>query len=235
MIEMQRWSEADVPLPSDGFGVVFIDLSGAWRVRLADGSFVPMMQGAPGQPGDKGDKGDKGDAGDSGSGGAGALQFDYAGYLQAVGASNQGWEAHYTIAGQFRALQPSMSGVRIWWGCGEPSLLTVRVWAFVANVGWVQYAYAQGWFDGGMVGSVVFEQPLTLVPGQSVIVGVCAVGGVGNASCSPGADDLALQLPYAGGGFAMVAPPLYEAGNTSEIVPGVQSTSDVRQTFWPIA
>lgn len=245
MIELPKLADADVPRPSSGYGVAFLDEAGAWRVRLADGSFIGMMVGPAGPTGATGPAGPTGAAGTAGAAGqagptgpagptgatgpaGGGASIDLAGYLKQCAPTHEsGWVGDYTIGAVLRPLvSGQLRGVRVWWPMGVSCNATITVYRSGASpVSMVSRSFAPG-----EVATAFLDVPLDVVAGEYLMVCVYG-GGVGYPHAIVTAY-LPTTTPLILGGFVMQGYTWYVAGNAK---PNAQSQESYRPLFWPVA
>lgn len=234
MIELKKYEDAAVPLPADGFGMVFLAPSGEWRMRLADGSFVSMQQGAAGPVGEKGDKGDKGDPGEAGVGAGGAVSlWDWPKYLPGLGAApDVGSTNDYTVGMKLSACRDLVvSAVRVHWPViwGQAQV-TARVYRFdVTNGSLGVMRSGAVTMSPGETTDVEMDEPLSVPAGGVVLL---AVYGGGNGYPLVKSFDVRIpQYPMFIGEWVQWERPPYCAGDG---VPNVQSGVGYHACMWPV-
>lgn len=231
MIELKKYEDAAVPLPADGFGMVFLAPSGEWRMRLADGSFVSMQQGVAGPAGEKGDKGDKGEPG-SGAGGVVSL-WDWPKYLPGLGAApDVGSTNDYTIGLKLAACRDLVvTAVRVHWpDIWVASQVTARVYRFDVLTGMVgvMRSGAAAMSPGETV-DINMDEPLSVPAGGVVLVAV--YGGGAGYPLVKSFDPRIPQYPMFIGEWVQWERPPYCAGDG---VPNVQSGVGYHACMWPV-
>lgn len=235
MIELLKMADAEVPRPASGYGVAFLDEAGAWRVRLADGSFVGMMVGGKGDAGDKGDKGDKGDPGEAGVGAGGAVSlWDWPKYLPGLGAApNVGSTNDYTIGMKLAACRDMVvSAVRVHWPViWASSQVTARVYRFdVTNGSLGVMRSGAVTMSPGETMDVQMDGPLSVPAGGVVLL---AVYGGGNGYPLVQSFDVRIpQYPMFIGEWVQWERPPHCAGDG---VPNVMSGVGYHACIWPVA